>query len=211
MSTKNERLTSEDRREQILAAATDVFGERGFAGGTTDAIAQAAGVSQAYVVRMFGSKQELFIAATERACARILDTFREAIATFPQGADIPERLETLGRAYVELIADRGILLTTMHAFALGHDPRIGPLIRERYLEIYRLARDEAGLGPDAASHLLATGMLINTGMAMRMPDIAETNADARELLGCVWGEATDDVISLTSAAPILPEFGRRQP
>ncbi len=209
MSATNERLTSEDRREQILDAATDVFGERGFSGGTTDAIAQAAGVSQAYVVRMFGSKQELFIAATLRSCGRIVDTFRDAIAHFPADASVEQRLDALGRAYIELIANRGILLTTMHAFALGHDPRIGPLIRERFLKIYRVARDEAGLGPEVASHFLATGMLINTGMAMRMPDIASENADARELLGCIWGDATDQAISLTSGAPILPETGRR--
>ncbi len=57
------RLTSDQRRESILEAATVVFGERGYHGATTDAIASAAGISQAYVVRMFGSKEELFIAA----------------------------------------------------------------------------------------------------------------------------------------------------
>ena len=59
---RSRRLTPTDRREQILEAATVVFGERGYAGGTTDAIARAAGISQAYVVRMFGSKEDLFLA-----------------------------------------------------------------------------------------------------------------------------------------------------
>ncbi|WP_062202680.1 TetR/AcrR family transcriptional regulator [Demequina salsinemoris] len=209
MSATNERLTSEDRREQILAAASDVFGERGFAGGTTDAIAKVAGVSQAYVVRMFGSKQELFIAATERACERVIDTFRAAIAELDGEETVVERLAALGRSYVDLIADRGTLLTMMHAFTLGHDPRVGPLIRERYLDIYRFARDEAGLGPEVASHFLATGMLINTGMAMRLPDIADSDDDARELLGCLWGDSTDALVAMTTAAPILPEALRR--
>ncbi len=209
MSATHERRGSETRREQILASATAVFGERGLAGGTTDAVAHGAGVSQAYVVRMFGSKQELFVAVTERACARVMETFREAIAAFPEGAPIPARLDVLGRAYVGLISDRGILLTLMHAFALGHDPRIGPIIRERYLEIYRIARDEAGLGPEQAGHFLATGMLINTGMGMRMFDIADSDADARELLGCMWGDEADEAIALMSQVPTLPEVGRR--
>lgn len=210
MSAETERRSSsENRREQILASATAVFGERGLAGGTTDAVAHGAGVSQAYVVRMFGSKQELFVAVTERACARVMETFRAAIATLPADAPIPQRLEVLGRAYVGLIADRGILLTLMHAFTLGHDPRIGPIIRERYLEIYRIARDEAGLGPEQASHFLATGMLINTGMGMRMFDVAESDADARELLGCMWGDEADEAIALMASVPTLPDVGRR--
>ena len=202
MATTNERLTSEDRREQILAAASAVFGERGFAGGTTDAIANTAGVSQAYVVRLFGTKQDLFVAVMERACGRVMETFRTAIAGFNGHESIEERLDALGRAYVALIADRGILLSLMHAFTLGHDPRIGPLIRERYLEIYRIARDEAGLGPEVSSHFLATGMLINTGIAMRMPDIAASDEDARELLGCMWGEVTDQMIALTAGVTV---------
>ncbi|GMA35913.1 helix-turn-helix domain-containing protein [Demequina litorisediminis] len=69
------RLSADDRREQILAAASVVFGERGYAGGTTDAIAREAGISQAYVVRMFGSKERLFRATAERAALKVREAF----------------------------------------------------------------------------------------------------------------------------------------
>ena len=46
-----QRLPAAERREQMLNAARIVFGERGYTGATTDAVAKAAGVSQAYIVR----------------------------------------------------------------------------------------------------------------------------------------------------------------
>ena len=64
----------------MLEAASLVFGERGFAGATTDAVAQAAGVSQAYVVRTFGSKKALFAEAAQRALDRTEEAFRSAAA-----------------------------------------------------------------------------------------------------------------------------------
>ncbi|MBN8883980.1 MAG: helix-turn-helix transcriptional regulator, partial [Salana multivorans] len=47
-------MRGSERRELVLSAAAEVFGERGYVGATTDAVARAAGVSQPYVVRMFG-------------------------------------------------------------------------------------------------------------------------------------------------------------
>src|SRR3954449_1020813 len=83
------RMRSVDRRELILEAATAVFGERGYVGATTDAVAKAAGVSQPYVVRMFGTKEALFLAVLDRALDRLLDSFGRALEgpapTLPTG------------------------------------------------------------------------------------------------------------------------------
>ncbi|MFP3344532.1 TetR/AcrR family transcriptional regulator, partial [Halomonas sp. SIMBA_159] len=73
------RIPASERREQILAAASIVFGERGYFGATTDQIAKAAGISQPYVVRMFGSKENLFTEVLSRASDKVLTTFVEAI------------------------------------------------------------------------------------------------------------------------------------
>ena len=62
------RMTAEDRRELVLEAATRAFAHGGYAGTSTDAVAKEAGVSQPYVVRIFGTKLELFLEVFERAC-----------------------------------------------------------------------------------------------------------------------------------------------
>jgi AcrR family transcriptional regulator len=166
------RMRSEDRRESILRAATAVFGERGYFGATTDAIARAAGVSQPYVVRMFGTKEVLFLEVLHRALGKLLDAFRAALVDttpLPEGvADYPG--VRFGRAYADLLTDRGLLLSLMHAFILGTDPVIGQAARDGFIEVYRFLRFEAGLSAEEADLFLAHGMMLNTMVGLRMAD-----------------------------------------
>jgi AcrR family transcriptional regulator len=69
----------EQQREQILAAATDVFAAEGFDGATSEAIAEASGVARPSVYQIFGSKNDVFIAAVDRALARMLDHIRASL------------------------------------------------------------------------------------------------------------------------------------
>src|SRR5690348_2831255 len=136
----SERIPSAERREQILEAASRVFGERGYFGATTDQIAKAAGISQPYVVRMFGGKENLFVGVLTRSLERLLVAFTETIAQWkaegsPASADPASGItmtgahgeigRRLGLAYVNLIEDRGLLLSLMQAFSMGQDASIG--------------------------------------------------------------------------------------
>ena len=173
-------MKSGERRELILAAAAAVFGERGYVGATTDAVAKAAGVSQPYVVRMFGTKAALFQAVLERSLDRLVAEFRSEIAE--QGVGSPDLHMSIGRRYVELLADRGLLLSLMQAFMLGADPEIGPTARAGFLRVYRLLRDEGRFTPEDAARFLEGGMMINTLVGLRMGDEFDTDSDVRELL-----------------------------
>src|SRR3954471_13740316 len=77
------RMSGADRRELVLAAATRAFSRGGYAGTSTDAVAKEAGVSQPYVVRIFGTKLELFLEVFERACERIRQAFEAVLAERP--------------------------------------------------------------------------------------------------------------------------------
>ena len=61
------RLTAAERGEEVLQAAVRAFGASGYQGTKTDEIARLAGVSQPYVIRLFGTKQELFLASDSYA------------------------------------------------------------------------------------------------------------------------------------------------
>jgi len=54
------RMPGDQRREQILHTAVDLFSRRGFKGTTTKEIAKAAGVSEAIIFRHFATKDELY-------------------------------------------------------------------------------------------------------------------------------------------------------
>lgn len=194
-----ERIPAAQRRELILGAATGVFAERGYAGSTTDQVAKAAGISQPYVVRMFGTKEALFLEALDRAQGKLLRAFRDVIAAYDAGelaeelhhldpaagSGRPEQLKQLmAIAYADLVEDRGILMMLMQAFVAGHEPAIGARAREGFLDIYRLVRDEAGLSPETSRDFLAQGMLMNTLIGIRLPEVYEQDETAEELLEC---------------------------
>src|SRR4051794_21095608 len=112
------RLTAEERREQLVAAAVSAFSIGGYAGTTTDQAARLAGVSQPYVIRIFRTKQELFLAAVLHAGVRTEETFRAAAAVEPT-------LASLGHAYDDLLADRELITLLLHGFSASADPVIG--------------------------------------------------------------------------------------
>lgn len=157
-SSTPQRMTGAERREQILAAARRVFGEGGYAA-STDEVARAAGVSQPYVVRLFGSKRELFLEAYRQASEQVLAT----LGSVPAG---PEAAKRMGDAYVSLLEDRDLLRLLMHGFIAGGDPEVGRVARHTLGEAFRLFRERSGGTDDDARLFVAQGMLINVLLAV---------------------------------------------
>lgn len=176
--TPSRRMSSEERREQIIAAAIAVFGARGYEGTTTDDVARTAGVSQPYVVRLFGSKESLFLAATKSSLDELMRVFRAALDDEASDRPVAKRI---GEAYVALLSVRGLHQTLSHAWLLGGHPVIGPAARRGFAEVWRFFRDEAGLDADEARMFLAEGMLINVMIGMRLVDDYGSDPSITEL------------------------------
>ncbi len=155
------RLTAAERGEEVLEAAIIAFGESGYAGTKTDEIARLAGVSQPYVIRLFGTKQQLFLATLERVCDQVEQAFRTAAE---QQAD----LESLGDAFNRLLERRELLVVLLHGFAASAEPAIGKASRDRFGRIYRTVRELTGATPEEAREFMATGMLLTVMAAMQV-------------------------------------------
>ncbi len=155
------RLSSPERREQILRAARRVVAEDGLQA-TTDQVARAAGVSQPYVVRLFGTKRDLFVEVYREAAAAVV----RALGSVPAGPDARDRMAA---AYVALLADRDLLRVFMHGFIAGADEEIGRIARHTLGEAYRLFEERVGGTPDEARQFVAFGMLINVLLAVDAP------------------------------------------
>lgn len=153
------RLTAAARSEQLVDAAITAFATGGYAGTTTDEIARLGQVSQPYVIRLFGTKQRLFIAGFEQAADRIEQAFREANAT-----DLPG----LGAAYTGLLEQRELLGMFLHGFAASSEEEIGKVVRARFGRIYTLIRDLTGVDEREATDFLSTGMLLTVLAAIRV-------------------------------------------
>ena len=63
------KLSAEERKSQILAAARTLFARKGYAEVTLDEIAKRVGVSRPRVIQLFGSKQSIYEAIAEEAYA----------------------------------------------------------------------------------------------------------------------------------------------
>src|SRR5919206_2253160 len=114
MSTTTTRKSQAERREEILDAGLAEFAEHGYHGASTEGIARRAGISQPYVFRLFGTKQELFKAVVTRCFRETLELFQRAA----EGKRGEEALEAMGEAYVgQLLPDRTRLLGQMQAYA----------------------------------------------------------------------------------------------
>jgi AcrR family transcriptional regulator len=78
------RMAAEDRRQQILEVALQLFSQKGFRGTTTKEIALAAGVNEAIIFRHFATKSDLYVAIMDQkakspAVQTMRATFDEAI------------------------------------------------------------------------------------------------------------------------------------
>jgi AcrR family transcriptional regulator len=155
------RLTADERQRQLVTAAITAFSHGGYAGTTTDQVARLAGVSQPYVIRIFRTKQELFLAAVQHASDRIEATFRTAAAVEPT-------LTSLGRAYDELLADRELITLLLHGFSASADPAIGEPVRACFGRIYETVRTLTGATAEEARDFIAMGMLLTCLGAMRV-------------------------------------------
>jgi len=60
------RLSANERREQLIGVAVDLFSRKGFNGTTTREIAAAAGVTEAIIFRHFETKEQLYTAIIDQ-------------------------------------------------------------------------------------------------------------------------------------------------
>ena len=183
-----ERAT--ERRQQLLKAALEVFGQKDFDDVSVDEIADAAGVSHGLIFQYFGTKKDLYIATVEP----LIDEFRAQIQPDPE-LPPPERLRQSMRAYAQIISEHPegyrFLMTRGVGFAevrkqldeaklvavgriapqMGLDPerpevRVGILAWIGYMESAMLSWLDTG-GPDVEVLVeMIAGALRGTGEAI---------------------------------------------
>ena len=167
-----QRSTAEQRRKVLIEVAYRHFSERGYYGTPTLAIADEAGISQAYLFRLFPTKQDLF-AATVSYC---IEKTRDA---FERGAENPlpgeSAMEAMGRAYGELLEDDPtVLLAQLHAnAAAAREPKIRAAMREGWARLYETAERLTGASAEEIRPYFAEGMLLNVAAAVGFNDVNE--------------------------------------
>jgi AcrR family transcriptional regulator len=186
------RLPRVQRREQVLAAATEAFARNGFAATSVDHIAAQAGITRVILYRHFDSKTDLYQAVLDRMCARLVAHVEEPVGGFTDAS-----IDGLLRAAVESPA--GFRLLFQHAV---REPEFKERIEKFRADITAAAyRQISTLVPDKAltrwAAQLAPVVAIEAIIAWLdagQPDPARAAARVRQaVMGVIGAAVSSDV------------------
>jgi AcrR family transcriptional regulator len=176
------RAQAAQTRQDILSAAYQLFLERGYAGATLAAIAQAAGVVVETIYRAFGSKAELFKAVV-----------RAAVAGGATRAAVPvEQRPAIQAVIAETDPHRQLALYA--ATQPGIHARAGPLLRvlvgaaaadAELAQVWTQLEDERLTGMGRFAQLLADRGVLRPGLSAQ---------EARDLLWTLAALAVHDLL-----------------
>jgi AcrR family transcriptional regulator len=189
----------DQRRRDILEAATRLFGERGFGPTTVKAIAASAGVAAGTVYLYFSSKEAILLALIEDFEAGLLDRFAEISEEVlaeetASGEDVSyeEAVERLIDGMVAYSLERRAAAEVIatHVGRVGEFPH-GPILAGGLNELLgRVIREGVRLGlihttdPEMAAYLLNLAAATAIGNAIAFEDeemLARVVRGAKEL------------------------------
>jgi AcrR family transcriptional regulator len=164
--------TAETRRPVVAASAVREFARGGYHSTTIAAVANEAGISPAYVFKLFPSKEKLFVVALE-AC------FEQVVEALSIGADAATDqtptaiLDAMGGAYADLIRDRTLLMLQVHAQSAAEIPEIGQALRNGLAKVTTFAQSRSGADDEAVQRFIAFGQLCHLIVTAHIDDVPQ--------------------------------------
>ncbi|MDD5558906.1 TetR/AcrR family transcriptional regulator [Candidatus Methylomirabilis sp.] len=114
------RLSAEERREQIVEVAVELFSRKGFRGTRTREIAETAGISEAMIYRHFATKRELYSAIIE--AKSVTEELLASAAAAAKRKDDAGVLRALGLKMIEQTeADPSLMRLLLFSALEGHE------------------------------------------------------------------------------------------
>lgn len=122
----------DERPQQILQAAVEVFAEKGFRSATMDEIASSAGITKGTIYLYFPSKEELFVEMARRQFQHVLDLLPEI--QLDEGDNPEEATRRLGRLFLRVLMTPEVTKVIPLVVAeYNHLPALQAMYREQIL------------------------------------------------------------------------------
>ncbi len=126
------KITSDERRNHILDIAHEAFMQDGYSGTSMSRIAALLGGSKTTLYNYFASKKELFVAVSDRECAKLLDQIFVVAET---AGDFRTRVVELARRVLgALVDERNIASQRLIVAESARFPEVGLAAYELGLE-----------------------------------------------------------------------------
>lgn len=126
----------ERTRTLLLDAAEEVFAEKGFTSASLDDIARAAGYTKGAIYKHFATKEDFFLAVSDRHWRRYFDNFADVLSAATEvGA---RELDAIAARWRQLSADRGAEYAALgleFALYLHRNPEARPRVAAKRAEV----------------------------------------------------------------------------
>jgi AcrR family transcriptional regulator len=199
-------MTTDDRREHLLAAGAQLLGQRPYDEVSIDEIARAAGISKGLLYHYFPTKNDFVVAVLRREVGRIT-----ALTALDPALPPVEQIDAALDAFLDYVEHRASGYATIFRTRGGGDPEIHAVLeegRERRIEVLLdgIAGRLLAPGADRDSAVLRSAVqgwiFFVEGVLLRWLDKRDLDRDQlRELLGTVLIDA------LRAAAAVDPALG----
>lgn len=171
--TSAPRSTADAQRARVLERAVSVFAVAGYHSTPVTAVASAAGVSPAYVFRLFPGKLALFVAAVEQCYQRVTSTLVASGEAAVDGTPA-EILEAMSAAYVDLIRDRDLIRLQVHAQSACDVPEIRAAVQRGLRDFVTSVTLVSGADAAGVQHFLAYGQLCHLIVQAELGSLDDT-------------------------------------
>jgi AcrR family transcriptional regulator len=187
-SPKVNQQIRDERKEQILAAAAQVFARNGYVGTRIDDIAAVAGISKGLIYHYFGGKEEIFNTLIEGAARGTVRLYQEAFALPGSAA---ERLRWLIDQVIAGLAEQPhMFMVVLQAFVSDAVPQeardlVSTLVAEIGSIVTRFIAEGQKDGeivhgdPEHLAFLLGSciqGLAVAATMSTPMPSLATADS-----------------------------------
>jgi AcrR family transcriptional regulator len=179
--SRTQQDRSADTRQRLLAAARDLIAERGVAGASVDALAEAADRTSGALYGHFGSKEGLLVA--------LLDHWKDATASaiaadFEVRSSPDERLQSLWRNFIDPPVEGGdvwVLLEHELWLYASRNPEARHRVAARYEQARRHLATALPDGPDGVPSSEVATLLIALVIGLEMQRRLDAHAVSDEL------------------------------
>jgi AcrR family transcriptional regulator len=132
-AAKRNKALEDEKKRQILAAATDLFLEFGYDGATLDMLIERIGGSRRTIYSLFGGKEGLLTAIVQDRCAGLGGKL-ETLSL--EGLAPRELLRKLGlEAAQTILSPEGVKLFRLVVQESGRNPELGRLMYEKGVKV----------------------------------------------------------------------------
>jgi AcrR family transcriptional regulator len=124
-TARRARLTTDARREQLVALGGEIFSERPFDEVSIDDIAAAAGISKGLLYHYFPSKRDFYVAVVRQAAEEM------QVVTEPDPELSPlDRLSVGLDHYLEYVETHARGFATVLRAGIGSDPEVAAIVED---------------------------------------------------------------------------------